>query len=174
MTTQPDRQAPTPSRPAALNDLRTGLSRYGLPGDRERFEQDLAAALDAVTEVIATYRDRLTPHNNPEAMAALAAPIGEQQWTPAGEAFARIRAAAEGRQPRPGDAVRENTEITSRFATQAELDALGYTGDVIVTQSVRTTVRADGTPIGKTLTIQGGSTPIVRWLDPADLDPDEF
>ncbi|MET8704701.1 hypothetical protein ABZW10_38465 [Kitasatospora sp. NPDC004723] len=53
------------------------------------------------------------------------------------------------------------------------MDALGYTSDVIVTQTVRTTVRADGTPIGKALTAQGGSTPVVRWVDPADLDPDE-
>ncbi|WP_327075555.1 hypothetical protein OG196_43275 (plasmid) [Kitasatospora purpeofusca] len=171
MTAQPDRQDPAPF---ALNELRTGLSRYGPPGDRERFEQDLAAALDAVTEVIATYRDRLTQHTDPEAMTAVTAPISEQKRAPTGEAFARVRAAGgEHRQPRPDGAVREDVEITSRFATQAELEAFGYTGDVIVTQTVRTTVRSDGTPIGKTLTVQGGSTPIVRWVDPADLDPDE-
>lgn len=66
----------------------------------------------------------------------------------------------------PGDSVREETEVTSRLATQAELEALGYTGDVIVTQTIRTTFQADGTPIGKTLTIQGGSTPIVFKPDP--------
>ncbi|MGA5823748.1 hypothetical protein ACPC54_38540 [Kitasatospora sp. NPDC094028] len=47
----------------------------------------------AVAEVIATYRHRLAPRTSPEAMAALAAPIGGQQWTPASEAFARLRAA---------------------------------------------------------------------------------
>ncbi|MEV6976274.1 hypothetical protein [Kitasatospora sp. NPDC093806] len=107
-------------------------------------------------------------------MNSLATPIGGQQWTPAAEAFTRARAADGGHgQSRRDGAVRKDTEITSRFATQAELDAFGYTGDVIVTQTVRTTVRADGTPIGKTLTIQGGSTPILRWVDPADLDPEE-
>ncbi|MER6365764.1 hypothetical protein [Kitasatospora sp. NPDC001527] len=63
MTTQPDHQAPATPRPATLHELRTALSRYGLPGDREQY---LAAALDAspigdlaaVTEVIATYRHR--------------------------------------------------------------------------------------------------------------------
>ncbi|MFF4385003.1 hypothetical protein [Kitasatospora sp. NPDC001547] len=34
-------------RPATLHELRTALSRYGLLGDREQFEQTLAAALDA-------------------------------------------------------------------------------------------------------------------------------
>jgi len=76
-------------------------------------------------------------------------------------------------QPQHGEAIREETEITSRLATPAELEALGYTGDVIVTQTVRTTFRADGTPIGKTLTIQGGSTPIVLHVEPTDLGPDE-
>ncbi|MER6365908.1 hypothetical protein [Kitasatospora sp. NPDC001527] len=101
MTTQPDHQAPATPRPATLHELRTALSRYGLPGDRERFEQALAAALDAspigdlaaVTEVIATYRHRLTLRTNEQAMASLAAPIGGQQWTPAADVFARLRAA---------------------------------------------------------------------------------
>lgn len=48
-----------------------------------------------------------------------------------------------------------------------------YTGDVIVTQTIRTTFRADGTPISKTLTIQGGSTPIVFRGDPSSVQPDE-
>ncbi|MFF2957258.1 hypothetical protein ACFVVU_38725 [Kitasatospora sp. NPDC057965] len=175
MTTQPDHQDGAARRPAALHELRAALSCDGLPGDRERFEQDLATALDAVTEVIATYHHRLALGASPEAMASLAAPISRQSRTQASEAFARVRAAAskDHRRPRPDDAVREDTEVTSRFATQAELEALGYTGDVIVTQTVRTTFRADGTPIGKTLTVRGGSTPIVRWVDPADLGPDE-
>ncbi|OKK12248.1 hypothetical protein AMK16_32425 [Streptomyces sp. CB00455] len=40
-------------------------------------------------------------------------------------------------------------------------------------QIIRTTFRADGTPIGKTLTIQGGSTPLVRRLRPADAEDEE-
>ncbi|MEE1821648.1 hypothetical protein PUR61_05485 [Streptomyces sp. BE20] len=101
MTTQPDHDSPAPARPTTLHELRTALSRYGLPGDREAFERALAAALDsspigdlaAVAEVIATYRHRLALRTSPEAMASLAAPIGGQQWTPATDAFARLRAA---------------------------------------------------------------------------------
>ncbi|MFF0292173.1 hypothetical protein ACFYS8_02905 [Kitasatospora sp. NPDC004615] len=48
--------------------------------------------LAAVTEVIAAYRHRLALRTSPEAMAALTAPIGGQQWTPAADAFARLRA----------------------------------------------------------------------------------
>ncbi|MFE7487309.1 hypothetical protein [Kitasatospora sp. NPDC057541] len=99
MTTQPEHQAPATPRPATLHELRTAFSRYGLPGDRDLFEQALAAALDAspigdlaaVTEVIATYRHRLTLRTGERAMASLAAPIGGQQRTPATEAFARLR-----------------------------------------------------------------------------------
>ncbi|MFJ9777099.1 hypothetical protein ACIRVF_38690 [Kitasatospora sp. NPDC101157] len=101
VTTQPDHQAQGAPRPATLHELRTALSRYGLPGDREQFEQALAAALDsspigdlaAVAEVIATYRHRLLLRTSPEAMTSLAAPIGGQQWTPAADVFARLRAA---------------------------------------------------------------------------------
>ncbi|MFJ3637556.1 GIY-YIG nuclease family protein [Streptomyces sp. NPDC090112] len=69
--------------------------------------------------------------------------------------------------------MREETEVTSRLATDAELEALGYTGRVLVMQIIRTTFRADGTPIGKTLTIQGGSTPLVRHLRPEDVEDEE-
>lgn len=101
MTTQPDHQDTAAPRPATLHELRTALSRYGLPGDRDLFEQALAAALDsspigdlaAVAEVAATSRHRLTLRTSPEAMDSLAAPIGGQQWTPAADAFARLRAA---------------------------------------------------------------------------------
>jgi hypothetical protein len=101
VTTQPDHQDAAAPRPATLHELRTALSRYGLPGDREQFEQALAAALDAspigdlaaVAEVIATYRHRLVLRTDGQAMASLAAPIGGQQWTPAADAFARVRAA---------------------------------------------------------------------------------
>ncbi|MFJ5927642.1 hypothetical protein ACIQF6_34105 [Kitasatospora sp. NPDC092948] len=101
MTTQPDHQAQAAPRPATLHELRTALSRYGLPGDRENFERDLAAALDAspigdlaaVTEVAATYRHRLALRTSPDAMDSLAAPIGGQQWNSAADVFARLRAA---------------------------------------------------------------------------------
>ncbi|MFJ2781567.1 DUF6247 family protein [Kitasatospora sp. NPDC087315] len=101
MTTQPDHQSPAPARPATLHELRTALSRYGLPGDREAFEQALATALDsspigdlaAVAEVIATYRHRLILRTDPDAMASLAAPIGGQKWHAAADVFARARAA---------------------------------------------------------------------------------
>ncbi|MFH9354794.1 hypothetical protein [Kitasatospora sp. NPDC017646] len=102
VTTQPDHQDAVAPRPATLHEPRTALSRYGLPGDRDLFERDLAAALDAspigdlaaVSEVISIYRHRLILRTSPEAMASLAAPIGGQRWTPAGEAFARLRAAS--------------------------------------------------------------------------------
>ena len=105
VTTQPDHQSSAPARPATLHELRTALSRYGLPGDREQFEQDLAAALDsspigdlaAVAEVITTYRHRLVLRTSPEAMASLAAPIGGQHWTPAADVFTRLRAAGSDR-----------------------------------------------------------------------------
>ena len=82
------------------------------------------------------------------------------------------------RRPQPlptaaSDAVREETEVTSRLATDTELAAFGYTGPVVVTQIIRTTFRADGTPIGKTLTIQGGSTALVVHQHPADVEDDE-
>ncbi|MER7848199.1 hypothetical protein ABTZ03_30145 [Kitasatospora sp. NPDC096077] len=101
MTTQPDHQDAAPARPVTLHELRTALSRYGLPGDREAFERDLAAALDAspigdfaaVAEVAATYRHRLTLRTDEQAMASLASPIGGQRWTPAADVFARVRAA---------------------------------------------------------------------------------
>ncbi|MFJ8472006.1 hypothetical protein [Kitasatospora sp. NPDC094011] len=86
VTAQPDHQAAAAPRSATLHELRTALSRYGLPSDRDLFERDLAAALDdspigdlaAVAEVIATHRHRLTLRTSTEAMNALAAPIGGQ------------------------------------------------------------------------------------------------
>ncbi|MFF4922502.1 hypothetical protein ACFY4B_18145 [Kitasatospora sp. NPDC001261] len=38
VTTQPDLQDTAAPRPATLHELRTAMSRYGLPGDRDRFE----------------------------------------------------------------------------------------------------------------------------------------
>ncbi|MFK0191407.1 hypothetical protein [Kitasatospora sp. NPDC090308] len=101
MSTQPDHQAVAAPRPATLHELRTALSRYGLPGDREAFERDLAAALDAsplgdlaaVTEVAGTYRHRLLLRTTPEAMDSLAVSLGGQHWSPAADVFACLRAA---------------------------------------------------------------------------------
>jgi hypothetical protein len=101
VTNQPDHESPASTRPATLHELRAALSRYGLPGDREAFERDVAAALDAspigdlgaVVEVIVTYRHRLVLRTDEHAMASLAAPVGGQQWIPAADAFGRVRAA---------------------------------------------------------------------------------
>ncbi|RPK23181.1 T5orf172 domain protein [Streptomyces sp. ADI91-18] len=76
-------------------------------------------------------------------------------------------------QPHPCEAVREKTEVTSRDATADELAALGYEDPVTVMQIVRTTFRADGTPIGKSLTVQGGSTPLMRWIRPEEMEDEE-
>ncbi|WP_405681915.1 hypothetical protein [Streptomyces sp. NBC_00057] len=48
----------------------------------------------------------------------------------------QLVAAAE---PPNSEAAREETEVTSRYATETELEALGYEGNVIVMQIVRTT-----------------------------------
>jgi hypothetical protein len=74
------------------------------------------------------------------------------------------------RESQLSEAAWEETEVTSRHATEQELEALGYKGRVIVLQIIRTTFRADGTPLNKTLTIQGGSTPVVRHLNPRDIE----
>ncbi|MBT2439944.1 GIY-YIG nuclease family protein [Streptomyces sp. ISL-36] len=76
-------------------------------------------------------------------------------------------------QTSPSDALREEAEVTSRMATDAELEAFGYKGPVVVTQIVRTTFRADGTPIGKSLTVQGGSTELRFYQDAADVEDDD-
>ncbi|MFD6620053.1 hypothetical protein ACFWFB_32950, partial [Streptomyces albidoflavus] len=64
-----------------IGDLRLALSRYGFPGDRERFETELAQAisasptnnLEAVAVVVRAYRHRVLIRNSPEAMTALEA-----------------------------------------------------------------------------------------------------
>ncbi|MFE6727844.1 GIY-YIG nuclease family protein [Streptomyces californicus] len=71
------------------------------------------------------------------------------------------------------EAAWEETEVTSRHATEAELETLGYRGPVVVTQVIQTTFRADGTPIGKTLTLQGGSTALVVHRSPHDVEDEE-
>jgi hypothetical protein len=62
-----------------VDDLRTALSRYGFPGDRERFEEELAAAVGAAptndfagaAAVVRAYRHRVLIRNSPEIMTAL-------------------------------------------------------------------------------------------------------
>ncbi|MCF4138870.1 hypothetical protein L1856_22210 [Streptomyces sp. Tue 6430] len=62
-----------------VDDLRGALSRYGFPGDRERFEEELAAAIGAAptddfagaAAVVRAYRHRILIRNSPEVMAAL-------------------------------------------------------------------------------------------------------
>ncbi|MDI2132173.1 hypothetical protein [Yinghuangia seranimata] len=71
-----------------IADLRRALGRYGFPGDRERFDRDLSAAVEAspvgdlgeVARVVTAYRHRLLIRDSPEIMAALesARPPG---WT---------------------------------------------------------------------------------------------
>ncbi|MEU3614051.1 hypothetical protein ABZ725_17265 [Streptomyces sp. NPDC006872] len=62
-----------------VDDLRSALSRYGFPGDGERFEEELAAAIGAsltndfegAAAVVRAYRHRILIRNSPEIMAAL-------------------------------------------------------------------------------------------------------
>ena len=62
-----------------VDDLRGALSRYGFPGDRERFEEELAAAVGAsptndfegAAAVVRAYRHRVRIRNSPEIMTAL-------------------------------------------------------------------------------------------------------
>ncbi|WP_406837700.1 hypothetical protein ACICHK_17900 [Streptomyces sp. AHU1] len=62
-----------------VDDLRGALSRYGFPGDRERFEKELAAAvgaspvndLEGAAAVVRAYRHRVRIRNSPDIMAAL-------------------------------------------------------------------------------------------------------
>ena len=62
-----------------VDDLRGALSRYGFPGDRERFEEELAAAVGAsptndfegAAAVGRAYRHRVRIRNSPEIMTAL-------------------------------------------------------------------------------------------------------
>jgi hypothetical protein len=64
---------------STVDDLRSALSRYGFPGDRERFEEELAAAigasptndLEGAAAVVRAYRHRILIRNSPEVMAAL-------------------------------------------------------------------------------------------------------
>jgi hypothetical protein len=58
----------------SVGDLRSALSRYGFPGDRERFEEELAAAVGAsrtndfegAAAVVWAYQHRVLIRNSPE------------------------------------------------------------------------------------------------------------
>lgn len=64
-----------------VEDLRSALSRYGFPGDRESFEAELAEAisssptndLGAVAAVVRAYRHRVLIRNSPDVMTAVEA-----------------------------------------------------------------------------------------------------
>jgi hypothetical protein len=81
MSAQPEHGRGTTPLPEirTVDDLRTVLSRYGFPGDRERFEEELAAAIGAsptndfegAAAVVRAYRHRVRIRNSPAIMAAL-------------------------------------------------------------------------------------------------------
>ncbi|GAA2306043.1 hypothetical protein OKJ48_37240 [Streptomyces kunmingensis] len=73
---------------STVGDLRAALDRYGLPGDREKFEAELAEAtsvspindLEGVAAVLRAYRHRVLIRNSTEVMSALEAarPAGQR------------------------------------------------------------------------------------------------
>lgn len=63
----------------------------------------------------------------------------------------------------PQDRVLE--EVTSRFATDPEKDALSVTGSVIVTQVVRTVFLADGRTVEVAVKVCHGAT-VLKWSTP--------
>ncbi|MEV8033288.1 hypothetical protein [Streptomyces sp. NPDC086182] len=81
MSAQPEYAGGTAPLPEirTVDDLRSLLSRYGFPGDRERFEEELAAAVGAsptddfegAAAVVRAYRHRVQIRNSPEITAAL-------------------------------------------------------------------------------------------------------
>lgn len=76
----------------------------------------------------------------------------------------RSRELAAERLGSPQDRVLE--EVTSRFATEAEREALGLTGGtVIVTQVVRTVWLADDRVVEVAVKVCGGAT-VLRWSTP--------
>ncbi len=62
-----------------VDDLRSVLDRYGFPGDREKFEAELSAAIGAsltddfegAAAVVRAYRHRVRIRNSSDIMAAL-------------------------------------------------------------------------------------------------------
>ncbi|MFD5328935.1 hypothetical protein [Streptomyces sp. NPDC127092] len=74
MTAQPDHHDVVPPM-RTLAELRAALSVWGLPGDAEKFERELADAdlddLTSVREITQAYRHRVLLRCDPQAMAAL-------------------------------------------------------------------------------------------------------
>jgi hypothetical protein len=76
-----------------VGDLRTALSRYGFPGDREKFEVELAQAISAsptndlevVAAVVRAYRHRVLIRNSADVMSALEAARPGEPGEPAHE-----------------------------------------------------------------------------------------
>lgn len=56
-------------------------------------------------------------------------------------------------------------EVTSRFATELESTALGLTGSVIVTQTLRTVFLTDGRVVEVALKVCSGTT-VLKWSTP--------
>ncbi|MEV7595494.1 hypothetical protein AB0O42_35045 [Streptomyces sp. NPDC089922] len=74
MTAQPDHHETIPPM-RTLAELRTALGVWGLPGDLDKFEKELAQAdlddLTRVREITQAYRHRVLLRCDPQAMAAL-------------------------------------------------------------------------------------------------------
>ncbi|MEV3926470.1 MULTISPECIES: hypothetical protein [Actinomycetes] len=74
MTAQPDHHDAVPPM-GTLAELRAALGVWGLPGDLQRFEQELADTdlddLTRVREITQAYRHRVMLRCDPQAMAAL-------------------------------------------------------------------------------------------------------
>ena len=74
MTAQPEHHDAVPPM-RTLAELRNALGVWGLPGDLQRFEQELADAdlddLTRVREITQAYRHRVMLRCDPQAMAAL-------------------------------------------------------------------------------------------------------
>lgn len=74
MTAQPEHHDVVPPM-RTLAELRTALGVWGIPGDLERFERELADAdlddLTRVREITQAYRHRVLLRCDPQGMAAL-------------------------------------------------------------------------------------------------------
>lgn len=74
MTAQPDHHDITPPM-RTLAELRAALGVWGLPGDADKFENELADAdlddLTRVREITQAYRHRVLLRCDPQGMAAL-------------------------------------------------------------------------------------------------------
>ncbi|MFJ7416559.1 hypothetical protein ACIQWZ_38040 [Streptomyces sp. NPDC098077] len=77
MTAQPDHHDVVPPM-RTLAELRTALRAWGIPGDADKFEKELADTdlddLTRVREITQAYRHRVLLRCDPQAMAALMRP----------------------------------------------------------------------------------------------------